>query len=82
MQWLGDLGGGIKAVPGEEGGEGEMWREICQEQSWEPFLVWQLLEGSKRRRWGAGGLGDEGERAAAAPKMGEVGRDRNWNAQR
>jgi hypothetical protein len=31
-------------------GEGEMWREICQEQSWELFLVWQLLEGSKRRR--------------------------------
>jgi hypothetical protein len=27
-QWLGDLGSGIKAVPGEEGGEGEMWREI------------------------------------------------------
>jgi hypothetical protein len=27
-QWLGDLGGGIKAVLGEEGGEGKMWREI------------------------------------------------------
>ena len=27
-------------------------------------------------------FGDEGERAAAAPEMGEVGRDRNKNAQR
>jgi hypothetical protein len=27
-QCLGDLGGGIKALPGGEGGEGEMWREI------------------------------------------------------
>jgi hypothetical protein len=81
-QWLGDLGGGIKALLGEEGGEGEMWRKIWEEQSWEPSPVWQLLEGSERGRSGAGGLGDEGERAAATPETGEVGRDRNRNAQR